>query len=48
MVKYQDFLAEIDQISDKAGLKDYHAFVSWFIETNFGIDEQKILNSKGY
>ena len=45
MVKYEDFLAEIDQISDKTGLKDYHAFVYWFIETNFGIDEQKILNS---
>lgn len=45
MVKYEDFLAEIDQISDKTGLKDYHAFVYWFIETNYGIDEHKILNS---
>lgn len=45
MVIYEDFLKEIVQISERTALKDYHAFVSWFIETNFGIDEQKILNS---
>lgn len=42
MARYEDFLTGINKISEKAGLKDYHAFVSWFIETTFGIDEQNL------
>jgi hypothetical protein len=43
--KYDKFRKEVDEIVDKHGLKDYHAFVYWFIETNYAWDHDKITNS---
>ena len=45
MVAYENLLTEIEQISDKNDLKDYHAFVYWFIENNWILDKEAILNS---
>lgn len=43
---YSALLSEIDNISDENSLKDYHAFVYWFIANTFeGYDKEKILNS---
>jgi hypothetical protein len=38
-------LAQIETITDENNLKDYHAFVYWFIETSFVLEKQEILNS---
>ena len=42
---YKLLLSEVDEIGDRVGLKDYHAFAYWFIETAFGYEKEKILNS---
>jgi hypothetical protein len=42
---YATLLGQIETISDENNLKDYHAFTYWFIETSFGLEKQKILNS---
>jgi hypothetical protein len=44
-VDYSKLLEQIQNIQDETQLKDYHAFVYWFIETAFGYDRNKILNS---
>jgi hypothetical protein len=36
---------QIQNIQDETQLKDYHAFVYWFIETAFGYGKNTILNS---
>ncbi len=42
---YDELLQQIEDIQDENSIKDYHAFVYWFIETLFGYDKAKILNS---
>lgn len=42
---YATLLDQIETISDENNLKDYHAFIYWFIETSFALDKPKILNS---
>ena len=42
---YDELLKQIEVIEEENGLKDYYAFVYWFIETSFGFEKQKILNS---
>jgi len=42
---FSRLMAQIETISDENNLKDYHAFVYWFIETSFPIEKEKILNS---
>jgi len=36
---------QIEDIELDNNLKDYHAFIFWFIETSFGYTKEKILNS---
>lgn len=43
--KYGDLIKEIEKIRDENSLKDYHAFVYWFIETSFVFKKEDILNS---
>jgi len=38
-------MKQIQAIQDETGLKDYHAFVYWFIDTVFGLEKKDILNS---
>lgn len=45
MSKYDDLLKEIEEITYADKLKDFHAFVYWFIEVNLGLEKEKILNS---
>ena len=45
MPKYENLVNEIEEIGVNNDLKDYHAFVYWFIETNLGTGRHKILNS---
>jgi len=42
---YSLLLDQIETISDDNTLKDYHAFTYWFIETSFGFEKPRILNS---
>lgn len=42
---YDQLLQQVEDIKDETSRKDYHAFVYWFIETVFGYDKQRILNS---
>ncbi len=44
--KYEDLIKQIEKIQDESDLKDYHAFVYWFIETSFEqFERENILNS---
>lgn len=43
---YRSLLQKIDEIADENEIKDYRAFVYWFIKNTFrGLDRQKILDS---
>jgi len=42
---YDLLLDQIETLVDENNLKDYHAFVYWFIETSFTLEKQEILNS---
>lgn len=43
--KYANFFNEIQEIQDNHNLKDYHAFIYWFIDTNYGFETNRILNA---
>lgn len=45
MADHENLFNEVDQIGNKNNLKDYHAFVYWFIENSWIIEKQTILNS---
>jgi hypothetical protein len=38
-------LAQLQTIQDRENLVDYHAFVYWFVDTVFGLEDKKILDS---
>jgi len=42
---YDLLMEHIQEIQDETSLKDYHAFVYWFIDTVFGLEKKDILNS---
>lgn len=42
---YSNLLKQIEAIADENNLKDYPAFTYWFIETSFGFEKERILNS---
>lgn len=42
---YTKLQKQIEAIELDNNLKDYHAFIYWFIETAFGYSKEKILNS---
>jgi hypothetical protein len=42
---FSKFAEEIQEIQDTHSLPDYHAFIYWFIETNYGFETSQILNS---
>jgi len=41
---YRSFANQIQEIEDENDLKDYHAFVYWYIDTTAGRDRDAILN----
>jgi hypothetical protein len=42
---YKRLSDDIQAIQDDHNLKDYHAFVFWYIETNYGLEAKQILDS---
>ena len=43
---YKSLLDDVQDVQDNQQLKhDYHAFVFWFIETNYGLETREILDS---
>lgn len=42
---YKNLQKQIENIELDCGLKDYHAFIYWFIETAIGYHKENILNS---
>lgn len=42
---YNDLLSQIEKIKDETKLKDYHAFIYWFIETVYEYNKKRILDS---
>jgi len=42
---FEELQNQIEEIELGKNLQDYHAFIYWFIETAFGYDDIKILNS---
>ncbi len=42
--KFEDLRDTIERIAEDNHLKDYHAFVYWFIETMYEWDESRIIN----
>src|SRR2546428_11849596 len=41
----QNLLAEIVEIEDSLSLKDYHAFIVWYLEQTTSLTRQQILQS---
>ena len=42
---FLSFSNEIQEIQDAHSIPDYHAFIYWFIENNYGFETPQILNS---
>jgi len=43
--EYEKLIKEIEEVEEENNLKDYHAFIYWFIETFFGYAKEEKLNS---
>jgi len=42
---YKRLLDDVQAIQDDHNLKDYHAFVFWYIQTNYGLEAKEIMDS---